>query len=236
MIFLQNSHPHPIIYLKDVRYSEMRSLLDFMYKGEVNVGRTSLPTFLKTAESLQVSGFSKFGTNFYIYDYFKVRGLTDKNNLFYQPGDESKDYNSVSPVQLSSFEEMDKEQCARIRDDGGTAPGLRVNPSNDCEFPTTISELKSRAVLLDSDTENLQTECYISTNNTNNNNNTIINNNNNNNSTLINNNTTNNNSNKRRRKNSFNCDNATLSSSIIMQGTHYSQELQVRNMIYIFVI
>lgn len=26
-----------------------------MYKGEVNVGRSSLPTFLKTAESLQVS-------------------------------------------------------------------------------------------------------------------------------------------------------------------------------------
>lgn len=54
-IFLQNQHPHPIIYLKDVRYSEMRSLLDFMYKGEVNVGQSSLPMFLKTAESLQVS-------------------------------------------------------------------------------------------------------------------------------------------------------------------------------------
>lgn len=53
-IFLQNQHPHPIIYLKDVRYSEMRSLLDFMYKGEVNVGQSSLPMFLKTAESLQV--------------------------------------------------------------------------------------------------------------------------------------------------------------------------------------
>lgn len=53
-IFLQNDHPHPIIYLKDVRYSEMRSLLDFMYKGEVNVGQSSLPLFLKTAESLQV--------------------------------------------------------------------------------------------------------------------------------------------------------------------------------------
>lgn len=32
----------------------MRSLLDFMYKGEVNVGQSSLPMFLKTAESLQV--------------------------------------------------------------------------------------------------------------------------------------------------------------------------------------
>lgn len=54
-IFLQNNHAHPIIYLKDVRYSEIRSLLDFMYKGEVNVSQNCLPSFLKTAESLQVS-------------------------------------------------------------------------------------------------------------------------------------------------------------------------------------
>lgn len=53
-IFLQNNHAHPIIYLKDIRYSEIRSLLDFMYKGEVNVGQNHLPSFLKTAESLQV--------------------------------------------------------------------------------------------------------------------------------------------------------------------------------------
>lgn len=58
-IFLQNNHAHPIIYLKDIRYSEIRSLLDFMYKGEVNVGQNCLPSFLKTAESLQVKHFGK---------------------------------------------------------------------------------------------------------------------------------------------------------------------------------
>ncbi|XP_017473001.1 PREDICTED: sex determination protein fruitless [Rhagoletis zephyria] len=77
-IFLQNRHPHPIIYLKDVRYSEMRSLLDFMYKGEVNVGQSSLPMFLKTAESLQ------------------VRGLTDNNNLNYRT--EHRDSPTPSPT------------------------------------------------------------------------------------------------------------------------------------------
>lgn len=37
----------------------MRSLLDFMYKGEVNVGQSSLPMFLKTAESLQVCSWMR---------------------------------------------------------------------------------------------------------------------------------------------------------------------------------
>lgn len=53
-IFIQNSHPHPIMYLKDVGYEELKAIIEYMYKGEVNVAQSSLPKFLKTAEGLQV--------------------------------------------------------------------------------------------------------------------------------------------------------------------------------------
>lgn len=59
MNFVQdNPCQHPIVILKDVRYQDMESLLNFMYHGEVQICQDDLTEFLRTAQTLQVKGLT----------------------------------------------------------------------------------------------------------------------------------------------------------------------------------
>ncbi|XP_075209915.1 uncharacterized protein LOC142317317 isoform X3 [Lycorma delicatula] len=55
-LFKVNPCKHPIIILKGIQFEELKKLLQFIYRGEVNVNQKDLPEFLKTAELLQVKG------------------------------------------------------------------------------------------------------------------------------------------------------------------------------------
>ena len=52
-LFLSNPCKHPIVILKDVRFVELKAIIDFMYRGEVNVSQDQLSALLKTAETLK---------------------------------------------------------------------------------------------------------------------------------------------------------------------------------------
>lgn len=47
---------HPTIILKDIKYTDLQILLDFMYNGEVSIMQDQLGSLLKTAEVLKVKG------------------------------------------------------------------------------------------------------------------------------------------------------------------------------------
>jgi hypothetical protein len=55
-LFLENACPHPIVVFKDIQYAEIRAILEYMYRGEVNVAQEQLPSLLKVAEALRVKG------------------------------------------------------------------------------------------------------------------------------------------------------------------------------------
>ena len=67
-----NPCQHPIIVLRDIKYDDLFSLLQFMYNGEVNVAQDQLNSFLKSAESL------------------KIRGLTDNDSGSSSSAEESR--------------------------------------------------------------------------------------------------------------------------------------------------
>ena len=56
-MFANNSHPHPIIFLKGMSYRTVLSILEFLYKGEVTIAKDSVDEFLSDAEDLQISQF-----------------------------------------------------------------------------------------------------------------------------------------------------------------------------------
>lgn len=58
-LFILNPCKHPIVILKDVRYSDLKTLVDFMYYGEVNVSQERLPHIIKTAEMLKIKGLAE---------------------------------------------------------------------------------------------------------------------------------------------------------------------------------
>ena len=56
-MFANNSHPHPIIFLKGMSYQNVLSIMEFLYKGEVTISKDSVDEFLSDAEDLQISQF-----------------------------------------------------------------------------------------------------------------------------------------------------------------------------------
>ena len=58
-VLRRNPHPHPLIFLKGVKFKELLSVINFMYMGEANVAQDELNTFLAVAEELEVKGLTQ---------------------------------------------------------------------------------------------------------------------------------------------------------------------------------
>merc|ERR1719445_2810100 len=80
-LFMDSNSDHPIVFLKDVKASQVRAILDYVYKGEVSVAQDELPALLKVAEML------------------KIKGMIEENA---KNGGEQKDGTMIHPQRCSS--------------------------------------------------------------------------------------------------------------------------------------
>lgn len=57
-LFFDNPCSHPIVILKDINWDEMKAVVEFMYRGEINVSQEQLAPLLKVAEMLKIRGLA----------------------------------------------------------------------------------------------------------------------------------------------------------------------------------
>ncbi|KAJ3654818.1 hypothetical protein Zmor_013977 [Zophobas morio] len=142
-VFKENPCSHPIIILKDVLYTDLIAIINFMYHGEVLVSEEQLASFLQTARLLQVSGLNNSNEGFSKKSPKKTKA--QKNDFPEQPikrikvSNKSKSkvinsdiLNPVSPKETSvvkessnlshesdlkgSSKESDEEYCADVNE------------------------------------------------------------------------------------------------------------------------
>ena len=125
MLFQGNPCQHPIIILRDIKYDDLQSLLQFMYNGEVNVAQEQLNSFLKTAESLKIRGLT---------DSTEESGQTENNT---NTGGSSSS-GSRPPVRDRLAEERQEEPLA-------PPPAKKKRPYPDPHLPNPDHRLKPPA-------------------------------------------------------------------------------------------
>ncbi|KAJ9577247.1 hypothetical protein L9F63_006221 [Diploptera punctata] len=84
-VFQSNPCQHPVIILQDVHFTELESLLCFVYKGEVNIEQENLPALLRAAETLQIRGLS--GASEQLREKLGVSGTKEQLTPSHSPQD-----------------------------------------------------------------------------------------------------------------------------------------------------
>jgi hypothetical protein len=98
-----HKHPNPYIYLRGVSYSDLVSILDFIYNGEVNVAQEDLNSFLAVAEELQIKGLTNRENNSSNNDTGSSRKSTTKRPAMDTPP--VKKVRRTSPAPTASAKE-----------------------------------------------------------------------------------------------------------------------------------
>ncbi|XP_063373513.1 protein tramtrack, alpha isoform isoform X2 [Cydia amplana] len=116
-LFVNHQEKHPIVILKDVPYSDMKSLLDFMYRGEVSVDQERLTAFLKVAESLRIKGLTEVNE-----EKCDIPALT--NSLIQQQQQTSASAHTPPPQLHRIHPYMQQKRPASGMPTGGAPPNL----------------------------------------------------------------------------------------------------------------
>ena len=119
----RNKHPHPLVYMKGIRFVDLTAMIDFLYSGEANIFQDDLDAFLALAEELRLKGLT---------------GSGEKSEGFGKPP-EMKATQEVKPIARMP---LSRERCeAKERDRVSVERKIAVNSF---AVDTSIEDLDER--------------------------------------------------------------------------------------------
>ena len=62
-VLRRSTHPHPLIYMRGVKSTDLLAIVSFIYCGEVNIEEQCLDSFLDLADELDLRGLSDYQRN-----------------------------------------------------------------------------------------------------------------------------------------------------------------------------
>ncbi|XP_050430029.1 longitudinals lacking protein-like isoform X6 [Adelges cooleyi] len=152
LLLSQHYEKHPIVILKDVKFQELKSMMDYMYRGEVNISQDQLSTFLKAAESLQIKGLTDGGGNEDGGTPSSAPAKAPITNPVRKPVQQSVTRGPTASAQGLTIERRPESPHIRSRDDSASPtprkrrrnqrrpstsddPDSHVDTSNSCDVP-----------------------------------------------------------------------------------------------------
>ena len=128
----RKKHPHPLIYMRGVKYDDLLAIMDFLYIGEANVYQENLDSFLVTAEELQLKGLiekteervenfkvSEEAVNFEVNEKAENIEVNEKAEVDEKPllhvTNTNEEIQGVSNGQISSDQELEENRTVATR-------------------------------------------------------------------------------------------------------------------------
>lgn len=151
-LFTVNPCQHPIVILKDVKFVDLKVMVDFMYYGEVNVSQEQLPHILKTAEMLKIKGLAEMPDSTSLTK--SQSGSTDRAELL-TPGDSNwssdalRRSSSPSPCPLSPGSRRKRLRKSSTGSGSGSTERTSEEHPNEAQLTSPSGSLASAHIKQD---------------------------------------------------------------------------------------
>ncbi|KAG1661738.1 Protein bric-a-brac 2 [Nymphon striatum] len=145
-LFKNNPCKHPIVIMKDMKYTDLKAVVRFMYKGEVNVSQDKLSTLLKTAESLQIKGLAEVANESAneqsTESQINSRQDAAEPSINYRPSSHQSSHQSL-PQSSQQSSPVSKRRKRRHSNENSSVPIESANSSSNSEVIVPSTRLSS---------------------------------------------------------------------------------------------